>query len=128
MSHCKFLRPPFQKWPIYIKKTILITVLISFSFNKAMSCLYKNLCLGSNKSVLNWTFCQLLHLRKTQLREMIIKCHKQLLLSNECWTFIIQIKWNQMITKILELLKLSFKTVGYQLKFFLQILFITPER
>jgi hypothetical protein len=43
--------------------------LITFSYNHAIILLYKYLCLSFNKSVFNWTICQLLHLRKTQLHE-----------------------------------------------------------
>jgi len=44
-----------------IKKTDLKILLISLTFNQALIFLHKYPCLGFNKSVLNWTFCQLLY-------------------------------------------------------------------
>jgi hypothetical protein len=54
----------------FINSPILIKFPISFSFIQTFILLYKYLCFTFNKSVFNWTFCQLLcFFRKTKLHE-----------------------------------------------------------
>jgi hypothetical protein len=75
---CKNVSPselpwaPFPKTAPFIKNSpFLIKPLISFSFNRAILFLYKYPCRGLNKSVFNWTFCQLLRFRKIQLHKNV---------------------------------------------------------
>jgi hypothetical protein len=69
MSHDKLPQLPLQKMTPLLKSPILIKFTISFSFNEAFILMYKYLCFTFNKSVFNWTFRQLLCLRKTKLHE-----------------------------------------------------------
>ncbi len=66
-SYCKnFLGHLSRMFP-FIKSPKLITLQISCSFYQAIIFLYKYSCLGFNKSVFNWTFCQLLYSLKNPI-------------------------------------------------------------
>jgi len=65
MFHCKTSLATFLKklpqnliCPFLLYSPFLITLVISFSFHQAIIFLYYS-CLCFNKSVFNWTFCQL---------------------------------------------------------------------
>ena len=69
MSHSKNFLGHLSRTFSFIKFPNLITLLISFTFNQAIIFMYKNSCLGFNKSVFNWTFCQLLYSWKNSIAQ-----------------------------------------------------------
>ncbi len=92
----KLLWPPFLKklpqiviCPFLSKFPILITLQISFSFNQAFIFMYKYSCLCFNKSVYNWTFCQLRNSRENPIVRKFLKLFSRFstlasLLSGDC--------------------------------------------
>ncbi len=83
MSHCKnssatFLKMLLQTFTqsLNIKFPVLITLLISFSFNQAVHFFYKYSCTCFNKSVFIWTFCQLLYSQKNHTKNfrLVMSC------------------------------------------------------
>jgi hypothetical protein len=67
MFHRKTSSATFLESSPFIKFPNLKTLLILFSFNQAIIFLFKYSCLGFNKSVFNWTFCQLLYSSKSPI-------------------------------------------------------------
>jgi hypothetical protein len=75
LGHLSRTFPQTFHQSLYIKFPMLITLLISFSFNQATIFLYKYSCLCVNESVLNWTFCQSRYSRKNPIVRNFNKSH-----------------------------------------------------